>query len=745
MTLPANTSRFEFAIAGVDSEVRVVRFSGQEELSRPFVFRLELASEDHAIEFAQVVDHSAVLGIVRDGDMRYVNGIVSRFEQGEIGTRFALYHVELVPKIWRLAYRHNCRIFQDKTAPAIIKQILTEVGLGGDEYRQVLQGQHPTREYCVQYRESELDFISRLMEEEGIFYYFEHADDKHVMVMADTSSVHPAVSGDGKARYIPRQAGLVSEEHVFAFRYAEEIRPGVSTLRDFNFKKPAQDLDGTFRADQDARLEYYDYPGRYDESGVGAALAKVRLQELRVPRKTGAGAGVCANFLPGYTVTLKEFPRDSLNIKYLLVGVITEAAQPQALEETAGGGGTEFSNTFTCIPFTVPYRAPRLTPKPFIRGSQTAIVVGPRGEEIYTDEFGRIKVQFHWDREGQGDEKASCWIRTSQASAGAGWGSMSIPRIGHEVIVDFLEGDPDRPIVTGRVYHGTNRPPYALPEHKTRTTFKSNSSKGGSGFNEIRIEDKKGQEQIFVFAERNQDTRVKRDALEWTGRDRHLIVKRHQLEQVEKKKHLIVKEDLLEKIEGDVHLRIKGDRMQAIEGMQNLTVDGDRKESVKGENNLQVTGNQNLATSQTWSQKAGANMFAQAGSNVGIAGGTSVHIKGGMNVVVEAGMSLTIKAGGAFINLSPAGVAISGTLVMINSGGAAASGSGCSPNGPAGPADPDPPEEAQVAASDKTGKLAQAKAAQKPPKPQTYGAQAVTLKRAAKGGTPLCTQCKAAK
>jgi len=654
MTLPANTSRFEFAIAGVDSEVRVVRFSGQEELSRPFVFRLELASEDHAIEFAQVVDHSAVLGIVRDGDMRYVNGIVSRFEQGEIGTRFALYHVELVPKIWRLAYRHNCRIFQDKTAPAIIKQILTEVGLGGDEYRQVLQGQHPTREYCVQYRESELDFISRLMEEEGIFYYFEHADDKHVMVMADTSSVHPAVSGDGKARYIPRQAGLVSEEHVFAFRYAEEIRPGVSTLRDFNFKKPAQDLDGTFRADQDARLEYYDYPGRYDESGVGAALAKVRLQELRVPRKTGAGAGVCANFLPGYTVTLKEFPRDSLNIKYLLVGVITEAAQPQALEETAGDGGTEFSNTFTCIPFTVPYRAPRLTTKPFVKGSQTAIVVGPPGEEIYTDTYGRIKVQFHWDREGQRNERSSCWIRTSQAWAGAAWGAMSIPRIGHEVIVDFLEGDPDRPIITGRVYHGTNRPPDALPANKTRTTLKTNSSKGGGGSNELRFEDRKNQEQIYLHAQKDQDNVVEHDETTKVGHDR------------------------TETVGNDETTRIGHDRTETVGNDETIAIGMSRTETVGHNEQVSITLMRTHSVGVNDMLNVGAAQEITVGGaqvvSVGLARALSVglnHITNvGKHLSITAGDSVSIVTGKASITMNKDGtIVITGTDISITGSG----------------------------------------------------------------------------
>lgn len=743
--LPANVSRFEVAVGGLGSEVRVLSVSGTEEMSRPFAFDLEIASEDDSIEFEEVVDQAAVLGILRVGEPRYVNGIVTRFEQGEVGQRFALYQMRIMPKIQRLAFRRNSRIFQEKTVPEIVKQILDELGLGGDEYRQVLQGNHPTREYCVQYRETELDFIQRLMEEEGIFYYFEHADDKHVMVMADAVSVHQPVTDGGTLTYAARDAGRISEEHVFQFRYAEEIRPGVALLRDYNFKRPSQNLDGLLKGDADKKLEYYDYPGIYEDAGVGKSLAEIRLQELRVPRKTGRGESVCGNVLPGYTFELTGFPRDSFNQKYLVTGVTTEGAQPQALEETAGAGGSRFSNRFTCIPFDVPYRAPRRTRKPFVQGAQTAIVVGPQGEEIYTDEFGRIKVQFHWDREGQGDEKASCWIRTSQAWAGAGWGSICIPRIGQEVIVDFLEGDPDRPIVTGRVYHGTNRPPYALPENKTKTAIKSNSSKGGSGFNEIRLEDKKGDEQIFIHAERNQDVRVKLDSLEWIGNNRHLVVKKDQLEQVEENKHLLVKKDQVEKVEGDLHETVKGDRMQGIDGDQSLTVKGDRKEAIKGDNNLKVTGNESVESSQTVSAKAGMNLYAKAGLNIGIDGGMGVHIKAGTTLVLEGGANVTLKCGGSSISLTPAGIFISGApLVNINTGSAAVPGGGCSPISPASPASPTDPDEAQVAADDKAGKIAKAKKAEKPPTPEKYGPQAVSLKAAAASGAPFCKECQGA-
>jgi len=406
-----------------------------------------------------------------------------------------------------------------KTAAATSTASST-AGLGGDRARQVLHGTHPSREYCVQYRESDLDFISRLMEEEGIYYYFEHAENTHVLVMTDHASVHPPVTGSGVLPYQPRNAGRLTAEHLFAFHYRERLRPGTATLRDYNFKRPAQDLEGRHQGDSVAGLEVYDYPGSYETAAFGQTLARIRLQELRTPAQTAAGESTCHNLLPGQFFTLAGHLRYTLNQRYLLTEVRTTGAQPQALEETAAGGGNEFSNTFACIPWRVPYRPPRVTPRPRVQGSQTAIVVGPAGEEIYTDEHGRVKVQFHWDRAGRRDEHSSCWIRVSQAWAGPTWGSMVIPRIGQEVIVDFLEGDPDRPIITGRVYHGTNRAPYPLPANKTRSTLKSNSSKGGGGSNELRFEDAKGAEQLYIHAQKNQDNVVEHDETTKVGRNR---------------------------------------------------------------------------------------------------------------------------------------------------------------------------------------------------------------------------------
>jgi type VI secretion system secreted protein VgrG len=318
-----------------------------------------------------------------------------------------------------------------------------------------------------------------------------------------------------------------------------------------------------------------------------------------------------------------------------------------------------YANNFTCIPFDTPYRPPRNTPKPEVRGTQTAIVVGPAGEEIYPDKYGRVKVQFHWDRKGKRNEDSSCWIRVAQLWAGSGWGAMYIPRIGQEVVIDFLEGDPDRPIIIGCVYHGNNMPPYPLPNDKTKSGIKSDSSLGGGGFNEIRFEDKKGEEQLFFHAEKNHDIRVKNDTFEWTGNDRHLIIKNEQFDLVEKDKHLSVKGNYNEKVDGII--------------------------SIKGEMDMQ--------------EKVGMKYALDAGQEI--------HLKAGMNIIIEGGTNISLSAGGSFITIGPAGVDISGMMVKINSGGSAGSGSGSSPEAPKLPKEADkadpgkksPPPQAQAQAA----------------------------------------------
>ena len=431
-----------------------------------------------------------------------------------------------------------------------------------------------------------------------------------------------------------------------------------------------------------------DYPGEYGEHGDGTDYAKVRIEELHAQHEVVQGEATARGLSVGYTFTLTNAARRDQNRKYLLTAATYHLS---ADAYNAGGEGDDddlFSCSFTAMDATKPFRAARITPKPLIQGPQTAIVVGPKGEEIHTDSYGRVKVQFHWDRYGKADENSSCWVRVSQGAwAGKKGGAFALPRVGQEVIVEHLEGDPDLPIVTGQVYNPDHMPPYDLPANKTRTTFKTSSSKGGSGFNELRFEDKKGSEQVFIHAEKQMDVRVKADNLEYVGGERHLVVAKDQLEKVK----------------------------------------GDKHQDVVGEHNQKV--------GETLSVKAGQNIMEKAGMNVGIEGGMDVHIKAGMNVVIEAGMQLTLKAASGFITIGPAGVAISGPMVMINSGGAAGAGSGISPT---------PPKPAKEADDDKTGSKGAPSGTPAQLKATSVSPIAVALKQAAQAGTPLCPKCAGA-
>ncbi len=494
-----NVERFTFKVEGLAEELRVLNFSGDESISQPFNFELAVATEEGELSFADVIGKHALLSCYGADDIeRYVNGIISRVEQLESGRRFTVYQLELVPQVALLGYRYNSRIFQNLTVQDIIQQVLNDAEIPSDQYGFVLQGTYEPREYCVQYRESDFNFISRLMEEEGIFYFFEHSEETHRLVIADSVSAHEEIMAPAQVLYRAPTTLLADQEQITQFRYSESIQSGIVVLRDFNFKKPALNLESQQQADIETELEVYDFPGEFQEPDRGDQLAGVRLEALRAAKKTGMGQSNCKRVVPGFRFTLTEHPRDEFNQEYLITSLTQSASQPQALEEGAGAGAGSYSNQFQCIPAAVPFRPVQRARKPLMEGVQTAIVVGPEGEEIYTDEHGRVKVQFHWDRLGENNENSSCWIRVSQVWAGANWGAMHIPRIGQEIIVNFIEGDPDRPIITGRVYHGTNRPPHPLPGSKTKSTVKSHTSPEDGTYNELLMEDKQGETQVVL-------------------------------------------------------------------------------------------------------------------------------------------------------------------------------------------------------------------------------------------------------
>ena len=634
-----------------DDALLLESFEGEERISTPFRFVLRVLAQDPNIDLKALLRQPMVISLkLFDKQERHIHGNIRRIKLLEAGDDgMAAYEVEIVAWFWFLTLFTDCRIFQNKTVPDIIEKVFKDRGL--TDYRLTLQETYPTRDYCVQYRETDFNFVSRLMEQEGIFYYFEQTAEKHVMVLADKATMLSPCPHQAEAKFLASTGGNPEENTITTFAEEFTVHTGTASSRDYDFEKPATQLAATLSSDQSG--EFYDYPGIYTTQADGDRYARVRLEEREVQLTTGRGETGCLGLECGYKFTLKDHYRDSANMEYILVALNHKAKNTsyRSNDET----GLEYRNRIEVIPAATSFRPPCLARKPVIDGAQTAVVTGKSGEEIWTDQYGRVTVQFFWDREGQDDEKSSCWVRVAQSWAGKLWGAIYTPRIGQEVIVTFLEGDPDRPIITGRVYNADQMPPYPLPAQQTKSTLKSLSSKGGGGFNELRFEDLKGSEQVFLHGEKNLDVRIKNDRMEWIGNDRSLEVGRDKLEKITRDEHSHVVRDRVELVDRDHFLEIKGKEGIKITGAHSLSVQGDVSESFKGNYSLDVT--QNL------------------------------YIKG-LQIVIEASVGLTLKVGSNFITIDPSGVSVKGTLIQLNSAGAALSGSMCSPVPLTAPTDP---------------------------------------------------------
>ena len=490
-----------------ENDLLLYRMSGNEQMSQLYEYELELLSEKNDIDLKALLGKNMTVKLVLpEGKHRAFHGLVTRISLFGMLGRLYSYRAILRPKPWLLTRASNCRILSNLSVPDIVKKILSEHGYTDLENK--LSGSYESREYCVQYRESDFNFISRLMEAEGIYYYFKHSDSLHTLVLCDDVSGH-AMPAKQKIRYFPPEnTGLRIEEHFFDWRVSEEIQTGVYEHDDFDFEKPKAELktkstEAGGHAEDNQQV--YDYPGNYIKTAVGDQYAKVRMQELRAGFEYIAATGNTRSLATGNKFGLVDFPRADQNQEYIAVSTQIQF-QNNGYESYGIANSPEpYRCTYTVISSKFNYRPPRVSRIPVVQGVQTAIVVGKSGDEITTDKYGRVKVQFHWDREGKNDENSSCWVRVAQVWAGKNWGAIHIPRIGQEVIVDFLEGNPDRPIITGRVYNADQMPPYDLDANKTQSGIKSRSSKGGSAenFNEIRFEDKKGEEELYIHAEKN--------------------------------------------------------------------------------------------------------------------------------------------------------------------------------------------------------------------------------------------------
>jgi len=499
---------YTIAAAGTSAELQFWNMQAVEELGRPFRMELQMFSESADVAAGAMLGTGLTVTVAKpDGGNRYFHGLISRF--GYVGKRgrYSVSTATLRPWLWFLTRTSDCRIFQNQTVPDILEKVFRDKN-GFTDFRKSTQGTYRTWEYCVQYRESDFAFVSRLMEQEGIYYYFEHAAGKHTLVMADAPSAHKAIQGS-KLPYRGGGDGRIGQDHISVWQCRHEIQTAKYVLQEYDYLKPSAGLETRSQVTRShalASYEQYDYPGEYVAVGEGNAYAKVRIEELQARHHLVDAEGTSYDLSVGKKFTLAEYPREADNGEYLCIRSEYDV-QAGEIESFNADSENRFDLKFVAIPAAQPFRTARTTPRPTIAGPQTAVVVGKQGEEIWTDAHGCIKVQFHWDREGVKDENSSCWVRVAQVWAGKTWGAMHIPRIGQEVIVEFLEGDPDRPIVTGRVYNNEQMPPYALPENATQSGLKSRSSKEGTGenFNELRFEDKKGEEQVYFHAEKNFD------------------------------------------------------------------------------------------------------------------------------------------------------------------------------------------------------------------------------------------------
>ncbi len=703
--------------------------SGYEAISRMFKFSLDMLSLQKTITFSQIVGQKVTISIDLPNALgkRYISGYVSRFAQTGTDSTFTHYQMEVVPWLWFLTRNANCRIFQNLTIPQIIEQIFTDRGFGS-AFKTSFKTAYQPREYCVQYRETDFDFVSRLMEQYGICYFFEHSEDDHTLMMTDNSSAFQKCPGQSTVRYAPN-VGQNVEDVVNGWQITQELRTGKYTLGDYNFETPSANMTGfentVDEVDGNTKYELYDYPGIYKTQSEGNAMARLRMQAEETPHLVANGTSTCRTLTTGYLFDFDEHDRGDNNKEYLITEVRHIASAGATYINAAADA--HYSNQFVCMDSAIPYRPARITPKAFVQGPQTAVVVGPDGEEIWTDEYGRVKVQFFWDRKGQNNENSSCWIRVSQPWAGDGWGGMLIPRMGQEVIVSFLEGDPDRPIITGRVYNAAQTVPYPLPGRKTVSTLKSRSSKNGSSsnFNEIRFEDLKGSEQIFVNAEKDMDLRVEADSREFVGNDRHLNISGNQYEQVTKDKHLGIQgshfeqigsneslqigSNMTESIGSNYDLTVGSNRTESVGANDSLTVSGNVTQSVTGNVSLSVTGNQSEAITSNVSrsvvgnvteqvagnlaQAVGGNTDVDVGGNHNITAGTNINLMGGVAVnITGGGTGVSIVGPGGFITINEAGVAIMGTMVLINSGGSPTPATPASPGSPDSPSSPQSPQ-----------------------------------------------------
>ena len=642
--------------------LRSMRMS--EELGRLFNIEVELLSPSEDIKFEELLGQNVTieLNVIND-KKRYFNGHISRFSQSGSEGGYAVYQATIHPWLWFLTRTADCRIFQKKSVPEIVTEIFRELKHIDFELK-LFDRKYRTLDYCVQYRETDFNFVSRLLEQEGIYYYFKHESDKHILYLSDNIGAHDPLPSNNKIPFYPPDDTVVrDEEHISSWFLSKQLQPGKYELNEFDFEKPRDKLISKAAIIRDyalSKYEIYDYPGEYIKTDEGKDYAQARIEELHTQYEQAQGQGNVRELQTGSLFTLKEYPREDQNREYLITQTNHIIHSDIFGSGSNDGGRALYSNSFSAIDSKTAFRAARITPKPIIQGAQTAIVVGSSGKEIHTEKHGRVKLQFHWDRYGESNQKSSCWVRVSQVHAGKGFGGIDIPRVGEEVIVSFEEGDPDRPLVTGRVYNGDNKAPNGLPSKGMVSGLKSNTTPGGGGNNSIMLDDTKEKEKFSIHAQHDMDTTVEHDhsITVNTGNDTHTVVA------------------------GTRSVTVKKDTTLTVQaGKREVTVTGGDHSTTSTDNSVNITGKKSVMVE---GETENVGLKGKGDIGIKLQGEPTVDIEGKSTVLVRAplvdvgddevlikGNKITLQCGGSTIEILPTKIILSsgsGSLVLDATG-----------------------------------------------------------------------------
>jgi type VI secretion system secreted protein VgrG len=663
-------------------------FAGDEGISQLFRFGLEMISDNAGIAGKDLLGKGVTFSMrLADDSQRYFHGIVSRFSAGDEdqnGRR--AYFAEVVPWLWFLTRNSDSRIFQKMSAPDIIQQIFKDRGFS--DFQAKLHGHHPKREYCVQHQETDFNFVSRLMEEEGIFYYFEHADGKHKLILGDKATAY-ATSQQKEVDYPTDFGSLAVEDHIRTWRHEYSFRTGKFAQTDYNFETPSTNLltsaNTVVSVPGNTKFEHFEYhPGAYGNKGDGQPLTDVRMEEEEAAHDVVAGTSIVRAMSPGAKFKIRQHRAASEKGKSFVLTSVSHQAHEMMGYETGGGAEFGYENSFTCIPDSVTFRPLRVTRKPKVEGVQTAVVVGPGGEEIYPDKYGRVKVQFHWDRYGKKDENSSCWIRVSQVHAGKSFGGIDIPRIGDEVIVAFPNGDPDQPIIVGRLYHAENMPPFGLPGAKTVSGMKTKTYKG-SGYNELVMDDSPGAELIRVHGQFDMDSTIEHDLREHVLNcrsrdvtvDETIKIGANRTETVGANESLTVTSNRTESVGANETLSVGGSRSRSVGGSETVTVAMTRTHSVGINEMINVGAAREVTVGAAQTITVGAIQAITVGSSqiisvggsqkVGVGGAESYTVGGARTKSVGGNEGITV-GGGRTVSVSAADSLKVGTKLTVSAG-----------------------------------------------------------------------------